>query len=85
MIFFLTEICMYLRHGFSLPNHSVLPSITICGFTERLIHYLNSTHNIVFNHGTHFIAKKYNNGLKDKEFNFCHVLHHTQASDLTEL
>lgn len=68
--FFLTEICMYLRHGFSLPNQSVLPSITICGFTECLIHYLNSTHNIAFNRGTHFIAKKYNNGLKDMEFNF---------------
>ena len=70
IFFFLTEIWMHLRHGFSLPNHSVLPSITICGFTECLIHYLNSTHNIVFNHGTHFIAKKYNNGLKDMEFNF---------------
>lgn len=68
--FFLTEIYMYLRYGFSLPNCSVLPSITICGVTECLIHYFNSTHNIASNHGTHFMAKKYNNGLKDMEFNF---------------
>ena len=61
---------MYLRHGFSLPNCNVLPSITICGVTECLIHYFNSTYNIASNQGTHFMAKKYNNGLKDMEFNF---------------
>lgn len=35
-----------------------------------LIHYSGTSHNIASNHGTHFMAKKCNNRLRDMEFIF---------------